>query len=330
MAPPSMRNTPPPRTDVLREAPFTLRDTTEDDGLTLDGYGAVFNRMTVIDSWEGKFREQIAPGSMKRSFRETPPKIQFDHGRHPSIGSIPIAELRSIAEDTDPQLAPEGGAHVIARLFDNWLVQPVRDAIAARAINGMSFRFSVLREAWETADGKPIRDDKALMAELERTWYEDVPDDQLPVRTLKEVKVPEMGPVVWPAYDETSVAVRSQVIDLSRLDDPEQQKLLARAVILVDAVQNGSQRSTPVVGERQSQEQPEDTQQAADRSVEGRDAGERLSTGEESPENIDAQRSTADVGERPSKPRCLSQKELQLRNQRDRLLTLRAVGERTS
>jgi phage head maturation protease len=100
-----------PPLESVREAPFTLvRDTATDgepnDGLTLDGYGAVFNRETIIDSWEGRFREQIAPGSMKRSFRETPPKIQFDHGRHPMIGSIPIAELRSISEDTDPRWHP--------------------------------------------------------------------------------------------------------------------------------------------------------------------------------------------------------------------------------
>jgi phage head maturation protease len=52
-------------------------------------------------------------------------------------------------------------------VFDNWLMAPVRDAIAAGAIDGMSFRFSVVREGWTYADGRPIRDDAALMAELE-------------------------------------------------------------------------------------------------------------------------------------------------------------------
>jgi hypothetical protein len=126
-----------PPLESVREAPFTLVRSDdsgdENDGLTLDGYGAVFNRLTIIDSYEGKFKEKIAPGAMKRSFREAPPKVQFDHGRHPMIGSIPIASLRSISEDSDPVLAPEGGAHVVARLFDNWLMQPVRDAIAGNA-----------------------------------------------------------------------------------------------------------------------------------------------------------------------------------------------------
>jgi phage head maturation protease len=218
----------------------------------------VFNRETIIDSWEGRFREQIAPGSMKRSFRETPPKIQFDHGRHPMIGSIPIAELRSISEDTDPTLAPDGGAHIVGRVFDNWLMAPVRDAIAAGAIDGMSFRFSVVREGWTYADGRPIRDDAALMAELDRCMYGDVPDEDLPVRTLKELKVPEIGPVTWPAYADTSVGMRSTVIDLGRIQerDPEQLKLLARAVFIADtAQQDDSQRSAaPAAGERQESE----------------------------------------------------------------------------
>lgn len=224
-----------PPTEGIREAPFSLvSDPSVDgqlnDGLTLDGYGAVFNSPTVIDSFEGRFVEVVAPGSMKRSFRENPPRIQYDHGRHPLIGSIPIASLQSAREDTHPVLAPEGGAHIIARLLDNWLVQPVRDAIAANAINGMSFRFEVMRETWAYADGTPIKDDKALMVELEHTWDGSVPDEDLPIRTLRELKVAEIGPVMWAAYSATSIGVRKGTLDLDRLDDPEQRKLLARAM----------------------------------------------------------------------------------------------------
>jgi phage head maturation protease len=271
------------------------------DGLTLDGYGAVFNRLTTIDSWEGRFREQFAPKSMARSFRETPPKIQFDHGRHPLIGSIPIASLRSITEDVHPELAPEGGAHIVARIFDNWLMQPVRDAISEGAINGMSHRFGVVRESWAYADGKPIRDERALMTELERAMYEDVPEDELPVRTVKEARILEMGPVVWPAYTQTSVGVRSTVIDLGRLreGDPEQRRLLAEAVFIADSQDEEAQRDTsdpvsPVV--------------------------------ERPAESDDAQQSTPQcVGERPSK--SLSRNALRLRQQRDTLINLKKKGE---
>lgn len=298
----------PPMEHVLREAPFALRSNSEEetgDGLLMDGYGAVFGSLTVIDSYEGRFREQIAVGAMKRSFRESPPKVQFDHGRHPMIGSIPIAKLEHIAEEVDPDLAPQGGAHIVARIFDNWLMAPVRDAIEAGTINGMSFRFSVVRESWKTFDGKPIPADQ-LRRELRRTWNEDIPDEELLIRTLQELKVPEMGPVVWPAYADTSVGVRSIDLNLLRDGDPEQRKLLAEAVFIADAASQdeSAQRDTgtePVV------ERPE--------------------------ESDDEQRSTSDttspVGEHPSTPRRLTDQQLRLRNQRDRLLHLRAIGERS-
>ncbi|WP_201258268.1 HK97 family phage prohead protease [Mycobacterium ostraviense] len=282
-----------------------MRADEPNDGFTLDGYGAVFNRLTVIDSWEGRFREQFAPGSMKRSFRETPPKIQFDHGRHPLIGSIPIASLRSITEDVHPELAPEGGAHIIARIFGNWLMQPVRDAIAEGAISGMSHRFGVVREAWTYADGKPIRDERALITELERAMYENVSEDELPIRTVKEARILEMGPVVWPAYQQTSVGVRS--IDLGRLrdGDPEQRRLLAEMVFVADtaSMDEEAQRDTTPPGV--VVEHPESSD--------------------------DAQRSTPEcVGERPSKsPKPLTNMQLRLMNQRDRLSTFRQVGERS-
>ena len=216
---------------MRRRAPFTLvRDDSGEagDGNTLDGYAAVFNRETIIDSWEGKFKEQVAPGSMKKSFRDAPPIIQFDHGRHVLIGSIPIGqhEPGSPREETDPERAPEGGAHVIARLHDNWLIQPLRDAIKSESIDGMSFRFMVVREEWRDHTGKRITDEDALRAELRRTWYEDVPDDELLLRTLKELGVPELGPVVWPAYAETSVGVRSMVAHLGEIV-PDLSDLLA-------------------------------------------------------------------------------------------------------
>jgi len=230
----------PPLEGLRRESPFHLRaagdGTTPGDGLTLDGYAAVFNRETIIDSWEGRFKEKIAPGAMKKSFRENPPRVQFDHGHHPLIGSIPIGAVETCSEEVDPVLAPEGGAHVIARLHDNWLIHPVRDAIASGSIDGMSFRFGVIREEWHDADGKKITDEMQLQELLRRSWYEEIPDDELLVRTLKELRVPELGPVVWPAYDDTSVDVRSKTltIDLDRLHEPEQRNKLAQAVLLAD------------------------------------------------------------------------------------------------
>jgi phage head maturation protease len=181
------------------------------DGLTLYGYASVFDSETIIDSWEGRFKEQFLAGSMRKSFRELTPIIQFDHGRHPLIGSLPVASFEPgyPREEADPQRAPNGGAHVVARMHQSPLFEPVREVISTGTVNGMSIRFGVTKERWYRPDGTQVRDDKELEAELLRTWLEDVPDDELLRRDVVEASVAEMGPVVWPAYTSTSVGVRS-------------------------------------------------------------------------------------------------------------------------
>lgn len=188
-----------PRDNLTRSVPFTLERAIDDagDGLTLEGYGAVFDTPTRIDSWEGTFDEVIARGAFARTIKARMPKVQFDHGHHPMIGSIPLGAIEAIREDSH-------GLYVRARLADNWLVQPVRDAIASGAIDGMSFRFSVVQELLDESG-------------------------DVPLRTVKEVKLYEVGPVVFPAYESTSVGVRS-VVD--QLADPEFRAHLARALVL--------------------------------------------------------------------------------------------------
>lgn len=182
-------------TEVVRSV--TFRAEPSDDGLTLDGYAAVFNAETTIDSWEGTFREQIAPGAFKRTLDHRTPVLQFDHGQHPLIGSLPIGVIRSIREDAH-------GLKVRARLSDNWLVEPVRDAIRDGAITGMSFRFRVVEDKWT-----------------------DAKRGEMPLRTIGEVELFEVGPVVFPAYEATSVGVRSRAA-LDALDDPEVRAEIAR------------------------------------------------------------------------------------------------------
>jgi len=145
---------------------------------------------------------------------------------------------------------------------------------------------SVVQEKWFDHTGKEIRDEAVLRDLLQRTWFEDVPDDELLLRDLRAVKVPEMGPVVWPAYEATSVGVRSKTftLDLGRMDDPEQRKTLARAVFLAEAAErmsDDSQQATDTAGEHESEET--DTQQATDASS----AGEHESTPQRGQRPID-------------------------------------------
>jgi HK97 family phage prohead protease len=185
-----------PRDNLTRQV--TFRAEPSSDGRTLEGYAAVFNTPTRIDSYEGFFDEQIAPGAFTKTISERTPVLQFDHGHHPLVGSIPIGAIDALREDSH-------GLHVRARLHDNWLVEPVRDAIREGSISGMSFRFSVVKETIDE-------------------------NDVVPMRTVNEVKLYELGPVVWPAYEATSVGVRSRFADI--LDDPEARAELARALLL--------------------------------------------------------------------------------------------------
>lgn len=181
----------------------------EGDGLTLSGYAAVFNQETEINTWEGHFIETIAPGAFKKTIRERTPVMQFDHGRHPLVGSIPIGSINALREDAE-------GLFVEARMADNWLMEPLRDAITSKSINGMSFRFEILREKWEDKDGKELKDPTEISDIL---WGWD-PDERGPLkRTLKEVKVHELGPVVFPAYTGTSVDLRAREIANSVMSD---------------------------------------------------------------------------------------------------------------
>lgn len=185
------------RDNLRRSVEFRAEPST--DGLTLDGYGAVFNEWTEIHDHAGAFQERIAPGAFKRTIGQRMPVLQFDHGAHPLIGSIPLGRITSITED-------EHGLRVKARLSDNWLVEPVRDAIRDGAVSGMSFRFRVVADRWEQRDG-------------------------IDYRTITEVELYEVGPVVFPAYEATTVGVRSRQTALA-LTDPEVRREVATLLTL--------------------------------------------------------------------------------------------------
>lgn len=194
----------------LRSVDFRAASETEEgDGRSLEGYAAVFDTPTEIDSWEGRFSETIARGAFKKTLRERMPVLQFDHGRDMRTGSVPIGAFTELKED-------DKGLFVSARLFDNPVVEPIRQAIEGEAITGMSFRFEVTRDEWRDAQGKKVRDDE--LGDL--LW---MPGERGPLqRTIREVKLFEAGPVVFPAYEATSVGVRS-----TELTDEERAAIVA-------------------------------------------------------------------------------------------------------
>ena len=272
-----------PTKNLCRTATLTLRAAPESrdntDGRTIDGVAAVFDTFTRISSlFEGTFDEEIRRGAFSKSLKERVPRMQFDHGRHPMLGSLPLGTWTEMQERAD-------GLHVVGRLSDNWLVQPFRDAIADGAIDGMSIRMEVVRDEWRTLEGEILSDLEEILDRLYSSGDEPLR------RTIREAKLFEAGPVTWPAYETTSVGVRSLVIDLARLHEPEQRANLARAVILADQAvsfdtedMDASQSTTDrdendsVAGEHPSDEVTEDSPQSTtDRDENDSVAGEHES-----------------------------------------------------
>jgi HK97 family phage prohead protease len=194
---------------------FDFEARSSGDGRTLEGYAAVFNSPTRIADRAGDFDEVILPGAFKRSLEQRTPVLQFEHGRDPRVGAVPIGSIDDIREDGK-------GLYVRARLYDNPVVEPVRQAIEGRSIKGMSFRFMVPDggDTWSARKGEPD------------------------LREIRDTDTAECGPVVFPAYDTTSVSVRSILAQL----DPQEYRALIRelaaelrlAADLTDVGQPGS------------------------------------------------------------------------------------------
>lgn len=158
---------------------FELRST-GGDGRSLEGHVVVFGATARIADRGGDFEEEIHRGAFDRSLARSMPVMQFDHGRDPRTGTVPIGVYETFEPD-------QRGYFVRGRLFDNPVVEPVRQAIAGKAIRGMSWRMQVAQDGqrWTRRSG------------------------QVDKRDVIDADVPEAGPVVFPAYDATTVSVRN-------------------------------------------------------------------------------------------------------------------------
>lgn len=164
------------------------------DGRTLEGYAAVFNSPARIKDLQGDFDEVILRGAFERSLARRMPVLQWDHGKDPRIGTAPIGDIHELRED-------DHGLYVRAELYDHPDIERIRLPIKGKSVRGMSFRFGV-----------PQGGDK---------WTRRSGDVDL--RAISEADTYELGPVVFAAYDTTSVSVRSI---LAGLDPAEMRELV--------------------------------------------------------------------------------------------------------
>ena len=179
--------------DLIRMTPttaaasvFEMRD--DGDGNTMVGYPILFNTLTEISGWEGNFMERIAPGALTKTLKERGDRIKvlFNHGFDPTIGDKPLGKpTRMEVDDT--------GLFVEVPFADTSYNQDLKALIRVGAIDGQSFRFSVIRDT-----------------ELAEPGTSDENPKGLPERTIDELRLSEFGPVTVQAYQSTTVGIRAR------------------------------------------------------------------------------------------------------------------------
>jgi uncharacterized protein len=153
------------------------------DGMTFEGYAAVFNSESED---LGGFREYIAPGAFKRSLQSrNEVKLLWNHDAGEPLASVRGGTLKLTEDDR--------GLKVEARLARTSRGFDVAELIRSKTVDSMSFGFSVIKDTWEGN-----------------------------VRTLNAVRLFEISLVSFPAYQATAgtVSVRSSnTIDADQLAD---------------------------------------------------------------------------------------------------------------
>lgn len=147
-------------------------ETRADGGKKVGGYAAVFNSEADIG---GYWKEIIAPGAFSDGVKaDVRALLDHDHGR--VIGRTSSGTLR-LAED-------DKGLAVEIDLPDTTDGRDAAVLIERGDISGMSFGFIVTHDEWdETGD--------------------------IPIRTIHKVDLREVSIVAWPAYQDTTIGMRS-------------------------------------------------------------------------------------------------------------------------
>ena len=146
----------------------------EDGKKLIRGHAAVFNVETDL----GWFRERIAPGAFRESIETDDVRALFNHDSNFVLGRNKAGTL-VMRED-------ERGLYVEIDPPDTQAARDLVTSIERGDISQMSFGFQTIKDSWET----------------EENAAKDL-------RTLEKVKLWDVSPVTFPAYQETDVAVRS-------------------------------------------------------------------------------------------------------------------------
>lgn len=164
------------KTDIeRRNFPVTeLRAITDEKGLRrIVGYAAVFNSLSED---LGGFREKIDPGAFKKTIGTDDVRALWNHNDDYVLGRNKSGTL-SLLEDAH-------GLKIDILPPDVQWARDLMVSIERGDVDKMSFGFRTISDRWEMKDSDEIR-------------------------TLEEVKLYDVSPVTFPAYPDTTVALRS-------------------------------------------------------------------------------------------------------------------------
>jgi len=163
--------------EIERRA-FPIEFRVEGDEPKIRGYAAVFNRLSEP---LGGFVEKIAPGAFKKTLKEADVRALFNHDPNNVLGRS-SAKTLTLKED-------DKGLFMEIDPPDTVQGRDVVTLIERGDVKEASFAFRVVKDSWTNEEGKT------------------------PIRTLEEVRLFDVSPVTYPAYPQTTVDIRSMVVN---------------------------------------------------------------------------------------------------------------------
>lgn len=165
----------------VRYIPFEEFELREDDKKSpvLTGYASVFNQEVEI---YGLWVEKVAPGAFKKTIQENDIRALWNHNTDLVLGRNKSGTL-NLAEDGK-------GLHVDIYPPDTQAGRDAVTSIKRGDVSQMSIAFQIVKQEWYFPQDKR----------------------ELPVRTIKEMKLFEVSPVAFPAFEQTSISARSGML----------------------------------------------------------------------------------------------------------------------
>ncbi|PWJ73836.1 hypothetical protein C7441_12519 [Pseudaminobacter salicylatoxidans] len=180
-----------PKPDIEKRGGIPAEIRADDTGVKVSGYAAVFNQEANIG---GYFREVILPGAFRKALGSTDVPFLINHT------GLPLARTRSgtlkLTEDSH-------GLKIETELDSGDPdVQRIVPKMKRGDLDKMSFAFRATVQRWDDTQDPPLR-------------------------TVEEVELFDVSVVTDPAYDGTSIALRS--LDEARKEGRRQHNAAAFA-----------------------------------------------------------------------------------------------------